>query len=160
MSLISDKLTSAGYRSHFIGKVCRTCLQHGGPGVPLWPHELLTAICALCSAWPHRPKISPRGATPLSHPNQKWHVGMATHAQTPVARGFASSLGYFHSRNDYFTQQRAEGCGGKLYIDLWDTDGPARGLNGCVILNRPYLCQSVDKRVEFAYCGGAPASLT
>jgi arylsulfatase I/J len=54
---------------------------------------------------------------------------MATRAQTPVGRGFVSSLGYFHSENDYFTQQRAEGCGGEPFVDLWDTEGPATGLN-------------------------------
>ena len=45
---------------------------------------------------------------------------MATRAQTPVGRGFVSSLGYFHSENDYFTQQRAEGCGGEPFVDLWE----------------------------------------
>ena len=133
MSLISDKLSSAGYRSHFIGKVRRTCPRHAGPGVPPCPHELLAAFCRGARFVPHGRIVqrSHRAAQPpLPHPNQKWHVGMATHAQTPIARGFASSLGYFHSQNDYFTQQRAEGCGGNLYVDLWDTDGPARGLNG------------------------------
>ena len=54
---------------------------------------------------------------------------MATRAQTPGGRGFTSSLGYFHSENDYFTQRRAEGCSGKSYVDLWDGDHPARDLN-------------------------------
>jgi hypothetical protein len=31
---------------------------------------------------------------------------MATTAQTPKGRGFATSLGYFHSFNDYFNEQR------------------------------------------------------
>jgi hypothetical protein len=31
---------------------------------------------------------------------------MATSAQTPKGRGFSSSLGYFHSFNDYFNEQR------------------------------------------------------
>jgi hypothetical protein len=54
---------------------------------------------------------------------------MATRAQTPAGRGFNSSLGYFHSENDYFTQRRAEGCNGRWYVDLWDGDHPARDLN-------------------------------
>jgi arylsulfatase B len=78
MTLISEKLASAGYIGHFIGK---------------------------------------------------WHIGMATTAQTPRGRGFRTSLGYFHSFNDYFTQQRAEGCDGVPYVDLWDTDHPAVHLN-------------------------------
>lgn len=36
----------------------------------------------------------------------QWHVGMATTAQTPKGRSFMSSLGYFHSFNDYFNEQR------------------------------------------------------
>jgi arylsulfatase I/J len=55
---------------------------------------------------------------------------MATTALTPAGRDFHSSLGYFHSQNDYFTQRRHEGCGNKDHIDLWDTDHPAIGLNG------------------------------
>ena len=31
---------------------------------------------------------------------------MATTAQTPKGRSFSSSLGYFHSFNDYFNEQR------------------------------------------------------
>ena len=55
---------------------------------------------------------------------------MATTAQTPLGRGFHSSLGYFHSHNDYFNEQVAEGCANKSYVDMWDTDRPARTLNG------------------------------
>ena len=43
-----------------------------------------------------------------SHFIGKWHVGMATQGHTPQGRGFtASSLGYFHSYNDYFTHRPA-----------------------------------------------------
>ena len=35
---------------------------------------------------------------------------MATTAQTPQGRGFSSSLGYFHSFNDYFNEQRPTQC--------------------------------------------------
>ena len=60
----------------------------------------------------------------------QWHLGMAPTAQTPLGRGFHSSLGYFHSHNDYFNEQVAEGCANKSYVDMWDTDRPARTLNG------------------------------
>ena len=35
----------------------------------------------------------------------------------------------FHSFNDYFDQQRFEGCGNVPHVDLWDTDHPAADLN-------------------------------
>jgi arylsulfatase A-like enzyme len=62
----------------------------------------------------------------------KWHVGMAKRETTPVGRNFSTSLGYFHSTNDYFNERRAQGCGGRTngYVDLWDTDRPAGTLNG------------------------------
>ena len=54
---------------------------------------------------------------------------MATAGHTPRGRGFRSGLGYFHSTNSYYDQTRAEGCGGREFVDLWDTGGPARRLN-------------------------------
>ena len=75
MTMISDKLTGAGYRSHFVGK---------------------------------------------------WHVGMAKKSKhPPEARGFISSLAYFHSTNNYYSLLRAENCSGIPAIDLWDTGQPA-----------------------------------
>ena len=69
------------------------------------------------------------GASYIPHFVGKWHVGMATRAQTPHGRGFATSLNYFHSFNDYFDQQRFDGCGNVPHVDLWDTDHPAADLN-------------------------------
>ena len=59
---------------------------------------------------------------------------MATRAQTPVGRGFVSSLGYFHSTNNYYSGRRAEGCADASGVqlpatDLWDTGAPSP-LNG------------------------------
>jgi len=88
-----------------------------------------------------------------SHMVGKWHVGMAREANTPqgkafipiphrtvcsalltptptAGKGFASSLNYFHSMNNYYNSRRAEGCGDHPATDLWDTDRPARELNG------------------------------
>ncbi|EGB11339.1 hypothetical protein AURANDRAFT_2359, partial [Aureococcus anophagefferens] len=60
----------------------------------------------------------------------KWHLGMASRSlQTPAARGFDTSLGYFHSTNNYYDGTRAEGCGDAAHADLWDGDGPSH-LNG------------------------------
>jgi len=82
MTMISTRLTEAGYASHFIGK---------------------------------------------------WHVGMASRSRSmPTSRGFESSLGYFHSRNDYYNETRSQGCDGLLATDLWSDGKPAHGLNGTV----------------------------
>ena len=70
----------------------------------------------------------------------KWDVGMATWDMTPRARGYDSSLFYFHHDNDYWTSRvrasdRVLDCPGKSneLVDLWrqdaSYDGPARGLN-------------------------------
>lgn len=65
----------------------------------------------------------------------KWDAGMATRDHTPVGRGFSESLVSFEHMTDRWTQGIFPGgtaC--TLYdatvADLWDGDGPARGLNG------------------------------
>jgi len=72
-----------------------------------------------------------------THHVGKWDVGMATHNHMPRARGYSSSLGYFHKGNDQYTQECPTthiGCCAPGLIDLWKEDphkqGPARGLNG------------------------------
>ena len=108
MTLISEKLTSVGTMCS--ARCVCTC-------------SLISSrtVCLLSLLVPFQVGYE-------SHFVGKWHVGMATYNQTPVARGFKSSLGYFHSENDYFTQERADGpCrsgeGGdkKSFVDLWDT---------------------------------------
>jgi arylsulfatase B len=89
------------------------------------------------------PKIlAPAGY--VSHHIGKWHAGFASRSQsTPVARGFASSLAYFHGEEDHYRQTapgsidcsqppgRGPGGGGtKLFADLWLDEGPANKLNG------------------------------
>ena len=64
-----------------------------------------------------------------THVVGKWNVGMATNDHTPEGRGFDSSLIYFSSSNDYYTQQQGT-CNGKDIVDLWDSGRPARQLNG------------------------------
>ena len=65
-----------------------------------------------------------------THVVGKWNVGMATSDHTPEGRGFDSSLIYFSSSNDYYTQQQGK-CNGKHdIVDLWDSGRPARHLNG------------------------------
>jgi hypothetical protein len=55
--------------------------------------------------------------------------------QTPQARGFATTLNYFDSGNNYYDSTTDQDCldpGGDevIAVDLWDTTGPARHLNG------------------------------
>ncbi|XP_065188415.1 arylsulfatase B-like [Sycon ciliatum] len=70
-----------------------------------------------------------------SHQVGKWDAGMATPDHTPKGRGFKTSLGYFHHDNDYWTEgvmdpiEYFPGCRGE-HTDLWDTDRPAKTLNG------------------------------
>jgi len=66
----------------------------------------------------------------------KWDAGMASRDHTPVGRGFgAASLVSFEHMTDRFTQQIFPGGTACTLVDptiadLWDGDGPARGLNG------------------------------
>ncbi|KAJ8610168.1 hypothetical protein CTAYLR_008744 [Chrysophaeum taylorii] len=75
----------------------------------------------------------------------KWHVGMASRSkQIPVARGFDSSLGYFHSNNNYYDSRRGQGCG--VAVDLWDGEAPSR-LNGTDYEER-FFCDRTVKIVR------------
>merc|ERR1712000_95710 len=74
----------------------------------------------------------------------KWGVGSASRkGNIPVARGFTSSLHYFESAQDHFTQiassfsippalhkNESTSCAGRTYRDLWRDDGPAEDLVG------------------------------
>lgn len=68
-----------------------------------------------------------------THATGKWDAGMATWDHTPMGRGYESWFGYYHHANDYWTQRISangpSGCPGEL-VDLWNTTGPAHGLNG------------------------------
>ena len=64
-----------------------------------------------------------------THVVGKWNVGMATNDHTPEGRGFDSSLIYFSSSNDYYSQQQGE-CDGIDIVDLWDSGSPAQQLSG------------------------------
>ena len=55
-----------------------------------------------------------------THVVGKWNVGTATYQHTPEGRGFDSSLIYFSSLNDYYTQEQDE-CDGTPIIDLYGT---------------------------------------
>eukprot|EP00937_MAST-01D_sp_MAST-1D-sp2_P006826 g6826.t1 len=70
-----------------------------------------------------------RGAGYATHFVGKWDAGMATPTHTPHGRGYNSGLGYFHHGNSYWNEQTGDmTC--SVGVDLYDTHGPARGLNG------------------------------
>ena len=64
-----------------------------------------------------------------THMVGKWDAGMATPDHTPLGRGFDSSLNYFYHANDFYTET-AGSCDKHKIVDLWDTDKPAKELNG------------------------------
>eukprot|EP00756_Hemistasia_phaeocysticola_P050712 Hpha_TRINITY_DN25904_c0_g1::TRINITY_DN25904_c0_g1_i1::g.185262::m.185262/K01135/ARSB; arylsulfatase B len=83
------------------------------------------------------------GAGYKTHFVGKWHVGMASPRVTPEGRGFESSLGYFHSTNDYYSSVRQEGCDGLPAVDLWDSGKPAYELNGTAYEERIFAARAV-----------------
>jgi arylsulfatase A-like enzyme len=65
----------------------------------------------------------------------KWHAGMASLSRNvPQARGFETTLNYFDSGNNYYDSTTDQDCHYKkkevTAVDLWNTDGPAKHLNG------------------------------
>ena len=50
----------------------------------------------------------------------------------PIARGFDTSLCYFHGAEDHYTQTVSGNirCGGGKKTDFWLNEGPAKDLNG------------------------------
>eukprot|EP00937_MAST-01D_sp_MAST-1D-sp2_P002290 g2290.t1 len=79
----------------------------------------------------------------------KWHIGMASaSAQTPKARGFDTSLAYFHSTNSYYDETNAgthhSGCGAVPgAVDLFEDNGPARELNSSAYEERIFGARAV-----------------
>ena len=80
-------------------------------------------------------EVLKEGADYRTHFVGKWDCGMATRDHLPSARGYDTSLFYFHHDNDYWTSRvRADDaepiCPGAsdFMVDLWDTDGPAYGM--------------------------------
>lgn len=72
-----------------------------------------------------------------THQVGKWDCGMVTPAHTPKGRGYDTSLGYFDHGNWMYTSNVWEGSYDHRpdipevnIIDLWDTDRPAKHLNG------------------------------
>mmetsp|Transcript_125716 Transcript_125716/g.367326 ORF Transcript_125716/g.367326 Transcript_125716/m.367326 type:complete len:626 (-) Transcript_125716:132-2009(-) len=103
----------------------------------------------------------------------KWDCGMATPGHTPKARGYDTSLLYFHHLNDYWDDQFYETSGSSRGgstchgyggydewrpVDLWRSDatgfeGPASGLNNSLAtcsIATPEFCFAGDDSPERA----------
>ena len=81
-----------------------------------------------------------RSAGYSTHHVGKWDVGMATRDHIPKGKGFDTSLGYLYHLNDYFNETvKIEECNNNTFVDLWDTDSPARVLNGTGYEERLFL---------------------
>ena len=91
----------------------------------------------------------------------KWHVGMASaSSQTPKARGFDSSLGYFHATNSYYDETNPglahANCGAVPgAADLYEDDGPAASLNGTGYEERVFGARAVRLVREHAAAAAA-----
>eukprot|EP00929_Paragymnodinium_shiwhaense_P048483 TRINITY_DN24505_c0_g1_i1.p1 TRINITY_DN24505_c0_g1~~TRINITY_DN24505_c0_g1_i1.p1 ORF type:complete len:449 (-),score=76.09 TRINITY_DN24505_c0_g1_i1:212-1558(-) len=69
--------------------------------------------------------------------HDKWDVGMATPHHTPKGRGYDTSLNYFSHGNWMWSEKEWGGSTKnqssipeEAIVDFWDTDKPARHLNG------------------------------
>lgn len=68
----------------------------------------------------------------------KWHLGCYSLRQTPLGRGFDTSLVYFEGAEDHFTQRTCQdpecivpiNASSNSPYDLWANDGPAKSLAG------------------------------
>jgi arylsulfatase B len=86
-------------------------------------------------------RVEARERRDATHFAGKFDVGMATPDHTPAGRGYSTTLNYWSPDNDYWNQQDSGyGCSSAgadsgapaaatVPVDLWNTTGPARGLN-------------------------------
>jgi len=89
-----------------------------------------------------------------THATGKWDVGMATDDHTPTGRGYDSFLGYFHHANDYWTQGLGLTSIGQINVclnrfsDLWDTNKPAKRIQGTAYEEELFLQNTLSKIAE------------
>ena len=106
-------------------------LECSGRGPDLAEHKLLCSFAWLTGHWERRevrrsrvrPRFSRCGLLPP----------LCKHKGRTGARGFETSLGYFHGAEDHYTQTVPGNikCPGHLaFNDLWLNDAPAKALNG------------------------------
>lgn len=143
---------------HYVYHYCapsRASLQSGRLAVHVgYMNEKLTAVNAKdpVRGFAGMPRNMTGIATKLreagyrTHATGKWDAGMATWDHTPMGRGYETWLGYYHHANDYWTQQvvgaGSTGCG--PLVDLWNTSGPARHLNGTAYEEEMFTQNTLD----------------
>jgi len=133
---------------HYVHMTCtpsRASLQSGR-----LPVHVLTELCGPCDENGAIPRNMTGIAAVLkragyeTHQVGKWDAGMATPHHTPKGRGYDTSLSYFSHGNWMYTEKEwlgsykdkatiptAEEDDEKNgIVDFWDTDRPARHLNG------------------------------
>jgi arylsulfatase B len=138
-----DALVKAGVElnRHYVHMMCtpsRASFQSGR-----LPVHVLTELAAPCDG----NGAIPRNMTGLAqvlkragyatHQVGKWDAGMATPKHTPKGRGYDTSLNYFSHGNWMYTEaewlgsySNASDVPSPGIIDFWDTDRPAKHLNG------------------------------
>eukprot|EP01061_Rhynchopus_euleeides_P001316 TRINITY_DN10936_c0_g1_i1.p1 TRINITY_DN10936_c0_g1~~TRINITY_DN10936_c0_g1_i1.p1 ORF type:complete len:546 (+),score=159.94 TRINITY_DN10936_c0_g1_i1:122-1759(+) len=141
-----DALTRSGVElnRHYVHMTCtptRSSLQSGR-----LPIHVITQLADPCDKNGAIPRNMTGVASHLqragyaTHQVGKWDAGMVTPTHTPKGRGYDTSLGYFGHGNWMWTESEWEGShsGASSFpprpalVDLWDTDRPARSLNGTV----------------------------
>ena len=126
---------------HYVHPMCtpsRAALQSGR-----LPVHIITRLAGPCDENGAIPRNVTGVAAHLkkagyaTHQVGKWDAGMTTPHHTPHGRGYDTSLNYFGHGNWMWTETEWQGSfnnRGSLpptgIIDFWDTDRPARHLNG------------------------------
>jgi len=88
-----------------------------------------------------------RSAGYRTHMTGKWDAGMASWEHTPMGRGYETFFGYYHHAEDYWTQRLSDSdfkpdvCGN--LVDLWNTTGPAYGLNGTAYVEEMFTANTL-----------------
>ena len=126
---------------HYVHMTCtpsRTALQSGR--LPVHVLQTLVGPCAVPAAMPRNmtgiaSKMKLGGY--MTHQVGKWDVGMAYPESTPKGRGYDTSLNYFGHGNWMWSQSEWGGSEdhqmdipNTTIVDFWDTDKPAKTLNG------------------------------
>jgi arylsulfatase I/J len=137
-----DKLVAEGVElnRHYVHMTCtpsRSALQTGR--LPIHVTTQLSEPCDKNGAIPRNMTglaAQLKKAGYATHQVGKWDCGMATPSHTPHGRGYDTSLTYFGHGNWMWSETEWGGSGQNEswpepgLVDFWDTDRPARHLNG------------------------------
>lgn len=135
-ALAAEGTVMASHIAHFMCTPSRVSLLSGR--LPVWVQQGQADPETPNAGMPRNmtcfaEKLSSAGYS--THYAGKWDAGIATPDHTPQGRGFSTSLSFAEHMVDSWTQTVFSGgtvCNlvDPNIKDLWDTDGPARTLNG------------------------------